>query len=236
MSGYHLPVGIWGALSTSGAPGPPAVPPPPPSPTLAHLNHDAVPEAGQFPALVRICTVEGQHLLGDQGRVRHHLRRAGKGRVQRGWVRRDGPPPSAPDPHQLLPPQATPSAAPTCPRPTHVVSVGIGRDAGGALEDVDDEHEHQVLEAEGGRERQRYSFVRAQPLKPHRSRDGSVDKNAIKKKIWSSLVAQRVKDPAVSLLRSLLWCNGIGSVSGALSRRFDTQLAQWVKDLTAAAA
>lgn len=71
-TGYHLAVGLVGALPPSAVrpPGPPALLTP-----LAHLHHDAVPEAGQFSALVRVCTVERQHLLGNQGWVGHHLRR-----------------------------------------------------------------------------------------------------------------------------------------------------------------
>ena len=30
--------------------------------------------------------------------------------------------------------------------------MGVGRDAGGALKDVDDEHEYQVLRRDGGRD------------------------------------------------------------------------------------
>lgn len=44
------------------------------------------------------------------------------------------------------------SQAPPLASAAYVVSVGVGRDAGGTLKDVDDEHEHQVLGREGGRE------------------------------------------------------------------------------------
>lgn len=52
------------------------------------------------------------------------------------------------------------------PRRAHVVTVGVGRDAGSALEDVDDEHEHQVL----GRQREDGPLGRAREATPHQGR------------------------------------------------------------------
>lgn len=57
----------------------------------------------------------------------------------------------APPPAQDHPPPLR-SQAPPLASAAYVVSVGVGRDAGGTLKDVDDEHEHQVLGREGGRE------------------------------------------------------------------------------------